>query len=294
MKIFCGLGNAFYGTVPASGEYRIAIGYRVGYEYLCRLYCYGKLSEPSRFKPSLWCMHATSEAKDIQHFDKLFFSLFYWLVWADFKKIFVKEVAFLFSWFPDSNQVTHVLWWCCFLWCSPETIRCPFQVYKISNWLFEKCYCLTHTLIFQFALHNFDKWCADKEAFFLLALLLRRTTVCLLSTTTLAPAAPRENHFEIITGIQFGFINGDRALLHLDSWTCLKWSSAVSLSVASLSLKLLSPTSPDRRASHSSLKGLFFFFSARFLSEKKFTALCPRPDLMAPLPSRNSRPVDSV
>lgn len=34
------------------------------------------------------------------------------------------------------------------------------------------------------------------------------------------------------------------------------WSSAASLSVASLSLKLLNPTSPDRRASHSSLKGL--------------------------------------
>lgn len=38
------------------------------------------------------------------------------------------------------------------------------------------------------------------------------------------------------------------------------WSSAFSLSVASLSFKLLSPTSADRRASHSSLKGLFFFF----------------------------------
>lgn len=60
-------------------------------------------------------MHATSEAKDIQHFDKLFFSLFSWLMWADFKKIFVKEVAFLFPWFPDSNQVTHVLWYDGFL-----------------------------------------------------------------------------------------------------------------------------------------------------------------------------------
>lgn len=103
----------------------------------------------------------------------------------------------------------------------------------------------------------------DKEAFFLSAVLLRRTTVCLLSTTTNAPAAaaPRGYHFEIIIGIQFSFVNGDRALLHLDSWTCLMWSSAFSLSVASLSLKLLSPTSPDRRASHSSLKALFFFFS---------------------------------
>lgn len=172
-----------------------------------------------------------------------------------------------------------------FWWCSPETIRCPFQVYKIPNWLFEKCYCLTHTFIFQFALHNFDKWCADKEAFFLLALLLRRTTVCLLSTTTLAPApaAPRENHFEIITGIQFGFINGDRALLHLDSWTCLKWSSAVRLSVASLSLKLLSSTSPDRRASHSSLKGLFFFLPVS-CQRRNSRHSVPGPTLWLPSP----------
>lgn len=28
-KKFCELGNAFYGTVPASGEYHISIGYRV-------------------------------------------------------------------------------------------------------------------------------------------------------------------------------------------------------------------------------------------------------------------------
>lgn len=31
MKIFCEPGNAFYGTVPASGKYHIPVGYRVGY-----------------------------------------------------------------------------------------------------------------------------------------------------------------------------------------------------------------------------------------------------------------------
>lgn len=104
--------------------------------------------------------------------------------------------------------------------------------------------------------------------------------LCLLSTTTLT-ASPRGNHSEIIIGIQFGFVNVDRALLHSDAGVRLKWSSAFSRSVASLSSKLLSSASADRRASHSSLKRLFFFF-AHFLSEERSTAFCPWPNLLAP------------
>lgn len=79
----------------------------------------------------------------------------------------------------------------------------------------------------------------------------------LLSTTTLT-ASPRGNHSGIIMGIQFGFVNVDRALLHPDTRVRWKWSSAFSRSVASLSPKLLSSAAADRRPSHSSLKGLFF------------------------------------
>lgn len=108
-----------------------------------------------------------------------------------------------------------------------------------------------------------------------------------------AAAATRGYHFEIIIGIQFGFVNVDRALLHSGSWSYLMWSSAFSWSVASLSFKLLSSTSADRRASHSSLKGPFFLiFLPRFLSEEKFTALCPQPNLLAPpliLPELNKQ-----
>lgn len=100
-----------------------------------------------------------------------------------------------------------------------------------------------------------------------------------LSTTTLM-AAPRGNHSETIIGIQFGFVNVDRALLHWDTRVRWKWSSAFSCSVASLSPKLLSSAPADRRASHSSLKGLFFF--SCFLSEETSTALCPWPNLLAP------------
>lgn len=65
---------------------------------------------------------------------------------------------------------------------------------------------------------------ADKEAFFLTATL---PVVCLPNREMLIPAAaPRGYHFEIIIGIQFGFVNMDRALLHSDSWACLMWSSA--------------------------------------------------------------------
>lgn len=128
---------------------------------------------------------------------------------------------------------------------------------------------------------------ANKEAFFLLATVMKRTTVCLLSTTTLCPAAaPRGYHFEIIIEIQFDFVNGDRDVLHLDSWACLMWSSAASLSVASLSLNLLSPTSPDRRASHSCLKGQIPtpLLSVRFLSKEKFTHSVPSPTLWLLIP----------
>lgn len=145
-----------------------------------------------------------------------------------------------------------------------------------------KCSFLTHTFIFQFVP---DSW--DKQGFYQFR---QRGFICpvrLLCTTTLAPAAPRGYHFEIIIRIQFGFVNRDRALLDPDSWACLMWSSAFSRSVASLSFKLLSCNPPDRRASHSLLKGLIFFFLsllARFLSEEKSTALCPLPNLLVAPP----------
>lgn len=108
------------------------------------------------------------------------------------------------------------------------TIRYPFQVYKISNWLFKKYSFLTHTSIFQFVLHNFDNGCFDQcgqRGFLSPGHTPRR--VCLPNREMLVPAAaPRGYHFEIIIGIQFGFVNMDRALLHLDSWACLMWSSA--------------------------------------------------------------------
>lgn len=108
------------------------------------------------------------------------------------------------------------------------TIRYPFQVYKISNWLFKKYSFLTHTSIFQFVLHNFDNGCFDQcgqRGFLSPGHTPRR--VCLPNREMLVPAAaPRGYHFEIIIGIQFGFVNMDRALLHSDSWACLMWSSA--------------------------------------------------------------------
>lgn len=131
----------------------------------------------------------------------------------------------------------------------------------------------THTFILQFAVFWYEASSSVQTKRLYLPPLL-------LSTTTLT-AAPRGNHSEIIIGIQFGFVNVDRALLHWDTRVRLKWSSAFSCSVASLSSKLLSSASADRRASHSLLKGLFFFF-ARFLSEEKSTALCPWPNLLAP------------
>lgn len=97
----------------------------------------------------------------------------------------------------------------------------------------------------------------------------------LLSTTTLTDA-PRGNHSGIIIGIQFGFVNVDRALLHSGSRVRLKWSSAFSCSVASLSSGLLSSAAADRRPSHSFFtERTFFFFFARFLSEEQSRALCP-------------------
>lgn len=126
------------------------------------------------------------------------------------KRFFVEEAAFLHSLIPRFHPFS-LIWW---------VFDEVFQVYELSNWLFEKCSCLTHTFIFQFVLDNFNKWCFHQlrqRGFFLPAVFLRGTTVCLLSSTTLAPAAaaPRGYHFEIITGIQFGFVTGDRALLHL-------------------------------------------------------------------------------
>lgn len=65
--------------------------------------------------------------------------------------------------------------------------------------------------------------------------MLRTTMDCLVSKKTLT-AAPRGHHSKV--KIQFTFVNRHRALPYLDS--VLKWSSALCLSVASLSLKLLS------------------------------------------------------
>lgn len=92
---------------------------------------------------------------------------------------------------------------------------------------------------------------SDKEALLVSPLLL--------STTTLT-AAPRGNHSGIIIGIQFGFVNVDRALLHSGSRVRLKWSSAFSCSVASLSSGLLSSAAADRRPSHSFFPERTFFF----------------------------------
>lgn len=109
----------------------------------------------------------------------------------------------------------------------------------------------THTFILQFAVFWYEasSLVQTKKLYFF---------PLLLSTTTLT-AAPRGNRSGIIMGIQFGFVNVDRALLHPDTRVRWKWSSAFRRSVASLSSKLLSSASADRRASHSSLKGLFFF-----------------------------------
>lgn len=126
--------------------------------------------------------------------------------------------------------------------------------YEWSNWLSRDALYTLHTYIHT-SICCILIWSvfigSDKEAL--------SPPPLLLSTTTLT-AAPRGNHSEIIIGIQFGFVNVDRALLHWDTRVRLKWSSAFSCSVASLSSKLLSSASADRRASHSSLKGLFFFF----------------------------------
>lgn len=65
---------------------------------------------------------------------------------------------------------------------------------------------------------------ADKGAFFSLP---RSRRAFPLNRDILVPAAaPRGYHFEIIIGIQFGFVNMDRGLLHSDSRACLMWSSA--------------------------------------------------------------------
>lgn len=99
-----------------------------------------------------------------------------------------------------------------------------------------------------------------------------------------AAAATRGYHFEIIIGIQFGFVNVDRALLHSGSWSYLMWSSAFSWSVASLSFKLLSSTSADRRASHSSLKGPFFFSFCPVSCQRRNSRHCvPSPTFWLPL-----------
>lgn len=110
----------------------------------------------------------------------------------------------------------------------------------------------------QFALDNFDKWGFHQRA--------QRGFIwpgpeqrAACSAARRSAAAPRGDHSEIIIEIQFGFVTGDRALLLWDSWACLMWSSAPGLSVVSLSLRLLSPTAPDRGPSHSSLKGQTFF-----------------------------------
>lgn len=126
--------------------------------------------------------------------------------------------------------------------------------YEWSNWLCRDALYTLHTYI-RTSICCILIWRvfigSDKEAL--------SSPPLLLSTTTLT-AAPRGNHSEMIIGIQFGFVNVDRALLDWDTRVRLKWSSAFSCSVASLSSKLLSSASADRRASHSSLKGLFFFF----------------------------------
>lgn len=178
------------------------------------------------------------------------------------------------------------------------TIRYPFQVYKISNWLFKKYSFLTHTSIFQFVLHNFDNGCFDQcgqRGFLSPGHTPRR--VCLPNREMLVPAAaPRGYHFEIIIGIQFGFVNMDRALLHSDSWACLMWSSACQ-PVSSIFVT----QTPEPHYSWQKGQSFFtertdFFLSlaACFLSEENFTTLCPQPDLVAPLPSRSRRPADSV
>ena len=131
----------------------------------------------------------------------------------------------------------------------------------------------THTLVLQFVVFWYEASPSAQTK--------RPHFFPLLLSATALTAAPRGNHSATIIGIQFGFVNVDRALLHADPRVRLKWSSAFSRSLASLSSKLLSSAPADRRASHSLLKGLFFFF-ARFLSEEKSTALCPWPNLLAP------------
>lgn len=100
-----------------------------------------------------------------------------------------------------------------------------------------------------------------------------------LSTTT---AAPRGNHSATIIGIQFGFVNVDRALLDSDARARWKWSSALGRSVASLSSELLSCAPADRRPSHSSLKGLFFFFLLVSCQRRSPRRSVPWPNLLAP------------
>lgn len=184
-------------------------------------------------------------------------------------------------------------------WCSMETIRCPFQVYEISNWLFEKCSCLTHTFIFQFTLHNFYKWCfhqyrqrgfsfsplcswGEQQS----ACLAGRHSLLLLHLVDIILKSSSESNLASLQG------QGSPSLGFLGLFNVIICCQSVS--------GIFVTQTPEPNFSRQKGQSFFtertdfFFLSARFLSEEKFTALCPRPDLVAPLPSHSSGPVDSV
>lgn len=88
---------------------------------------------------------------------KTFWYFFFSVSLLNLQKSFIQEAALFFR-LADFTQITISSYMLSFWWCSAEAIRWPLQVYELCNCLFEKCSCLTHTFIFQFALDNFDKW----------------------------------------------------------------------------------------------------------------------------------------